>query len=228
MKYLLSIFFTASILVSGVAQKQDFTKAADNDPAATKILDKVSKKYEAYKSIESTFSLEIDIPEEPTQVQKGFMKTQGKKYYVDIDEMTLICDDVNFWMIDKRNKEVQLNDAPDEEEVEDEGMLSPQDFYDFYKKGEYVYALTNALTENGKPVYQIEFKPLDEDSEYSKIRMTIEKKTSVVKRVKVFSKDGSRFTLKINKISPNKSYVKADFVFNKANYKGYHVEDLRM
>jgi len=228
MKYILAIFFSTSLMASGIAQKQDFTKSADNDPAATKILDKVSKKYEAYKSIEADFSLEIEIPEEPVETQKGLMKTQGKKYYVDLSEMTLICDDESFWMVDKRNKEVQENDAPDEEELEDEGMLSPQEFYNFYKKGKYVYALTNALTEDRKPVLQIEFKPLDDDSEYSKIRMTIEKKTSTVKRVKVFSKDGSRFTLKINKLTPNKKFTKADFVLNKSDYKGYHIENVRM
>ena len=225
MKYILAMFFATIITVSTTAQKRDFTKTKDTDPEATKILDKVSKKYEAYKSIEATFSLIIEIPEEPKENQKGVMKTQGEKYNVDLEGMSMICDGESFWMHNKRNEEVQLNDPPEEDE---DGFLSPQEFYSFYKKGDYVYALTNAITENGKPLLQIEFKPLDEDSEYSKIRMTVEKKSSTVKRVKVFSKDGSRFTLKINKLTPNKKFAAADFVFDKSKYPNVHVEDLRM
>lgn len=228
MKYLLAIFFTTSILISGIAQKRDFTKSKDTDPQATKILDKVSKKYEAYKSIEATFSLEIEIPQEPIDKQTGKMMTEGDKYNVDFEAYSMISDGVSLWVHNKRNEEVQWNNVPDEDEIEEEGMLAPQDFYDFYKNGKYVYALTNATYEEGKPVLQIEFKPLDEDSEYSKIRMTIEKKTNVVRRIKVFSKDGSRYTLAIEKLTPNKKFAANDFVFNKSKFPDVHVEDLRI
>lgn len=226
MKYLMAMIFSMTLLVTGFAQKRDFTKGKDTDPQATKILDKVSKKYEAYESIEATFSLEIEIPEEPIDKQKGSMKTQGEKYNVDLEGMSMICDGEKFWVHNKRNEDVQLNDPPDPDEEDD--MLSPQEFYNFYKSGDYVYALTNAIQEKGKALLQIEFKPLDEDSEYSKIRMTIEKKTSTVKRVKVFSKDGSRFTLKIDKLTPNKNFAASDFVFDKSKYPNVHIEDLRL
>ena len=228
MKYLIAMIFTLGILASSFAQKQDFTKAADNDPAATKVLEKVSKKYEAYKSIQATFTLDIEIPEEPVDQQTGKMMTQGEKYNVDFNEYSMISDGKNLWIHSKRNEEVQLNNVPDEEEAAEEGMLAPQDFYSFYKNGKYVYALVNAQREDGKPVVQIEFKPLDGESEYSKIRMTIEQKTSTVKRIKVFSKDGSRYTLTIKDFTPNKKFASTDFKFNKSKFPNVHVEDLRI
>lgn len=217
---MMSTFF----LATGFAQKKDFTKAQDVDPEAQRVLDKVSEKYEAYKSIEATFSLEIEIPEEPVDTQTGKLKQQGEKYNVDLSSYSMICDGENFWVHNKQNKEVQLNDPPEEG---DDEMMAPQDFYSFYKKGKYLYALTNAIVEKGVPLLQIEFKPLEGDSEYSKIRMTIEKKTSAVKRIKVFSKDGSRFTLEIQNFKANKKFTIADFTFDKEKFPGVHIEDLR-
>ena len=225
MKYLIVMIMTTSFLMTGFAQKKDFTKKSDVDPEAKKILDKVSAKYDAYKSIEATFSLKIEIPEEPNDTQAGKLKQEGEKYSVDLNSYSMICDGENYWVHNKQNKEVQLNDPPEEDEEE---MLAPQDFYNFYKNGKYLYALTNAITEKRVPLYQIEFKPLDSDSEYSKIRMTVEKKTSTVRRIKVFSKDGSRFTLEIEKISPNKKFTKADFTFDKSKFPGVHVENLKI
>lgn len=225
MKYLFAITMTILTLSVGFSQKTDFTKSQDIDPAAKKVLDKVSKKYEAYKSIEATFSLKIEVPEEPTDTQTGKLKQKGEMYNVDLSDYSMICDGENFWVHNKRNKEVQLNDPPEEGEEE---MMAPQDFYSFYKKGKYVYALTNAIVEKGVPLLQIEFKPLDPDSEYSKIRMTVEKKTSAVKRIKVFSKDGSRFTLEIQKFKANKTFTKADFTFDKSKFPDVHVENLKM
>ena len=228
MKYIIAIFITASFLVNSFSQKQDFTKTQDNDPEATKILEKISKKYDAYKSIQATFSLEIEIPEEPAEVRKGKMKAQGDKYNVQFSDYAMISDGKSLWVHNKQNEEVQWNDVPDEEEREEEGMLAPQDFYDFYKNGKYVYALTNTSYENKKSVLQIEFKPLDPDSEYSKIRMTVEEKTSTVTRIKIFSKDGSRYTLTILSFTPNKKFAASEFVFDKSKFPNAHVEDLRI
>lgn len=227
MRYLMAIFITFGILGASFAQKQDFTKSADNDPEATRILDKVSAKYEAYKSLEAIFTLKIEIPEEPADVQKGKLMQEGEKYHVDLQEMAMICDGVeNFWVHNKRNEEVQLNDIPEDDESDD--MLAPQEFYNFYKSGKYVYALTNAIVEEGKPLLQIEFKPLSDESEYFKIRMTIEKKTNIVKRVKVFAKDGSKYTLDIEKVTPNKKFAATNFVFNKKKYPNVDIEDLKL
>ena len=46
--------------------------------------------------------------------------------------------------------------------------------------------------------------------------------------MKVFSKDGSKFTLKIESMATNKIYPAEMFVFDKTKYPGVHVEDLRI
>lgn len=57
--------------------------------------------------------------------------------------------------------------------------------------------------------------------------MEVDKKTNEVANIKAFGKDGSRFTLQVNQLTPNKNYDAAYFAFDKSKYPGYHVEDLR-
>lgn len=203
------------------------TSVEEYDPKAKAILDKVQKKYDGYKSLEAAFSLEIELPEQAKQVQKGKMSRKGASYFVDLSgQQAMICDGKSLWIILHKNKEVQINNAPDPKES-DGSILTPESLFNFYKNGKFVYALTNDYVDKGRSLQQIEFKPLDRGSEYSKIRLTIDKKTSEIVSARAFSKDGSRYTFSITKLSPNKTFASNYFAFDKTKYPGYHVEDLR-
>ncbi len=222
-RILLSLLTTT--MVTTLAFAQEYTNADDSDPAAKAVLDQVKKKYESYETVEVNFSLDIEFPEEPLISQKGQLSRSGDKYYMETNDYTALSDGAAIWFIMKNNKEVQINEVPDEDE--DVGLLSPDAMFTFYEKGDYVYILTNEFMENGKPIQQIEFKPLDKFSEYSKLRLTVHKKTKDIIRVKAFSKDGTRYTLKVDKVTPNKTLAASLFVFDANKYPDYHVEDLR-
>jgi outer membrane lipoprotein carrier protein len=81
---------------------------------------------------------------------------------------------------------------------------------------------------DGKKVTQIEFKPLDRDSEYSKMVLYVDEKSKEMAQMKVFSKDGGRYTLKINDIVANKKYAMETFTFDESKFPGIHIEDLRI
>lgn len=51
-----------------------------SDPAAKAVLEKMRKKYEAYGTIEAEFSLEVEVPQQPKQTQKGVLIQQAEKY----------------------------------------------------------------------------------------------------------------------------------------------------
>ncbi|HMO40888.1 MAG TPA: outer membrane lipoprotein carrier protein LolA [Saprospiraceae bacterium] len=219
------------MLLSGMAfalpaqTKTDYNKAADSDPRAKAILDKVQKKYEGYKSLEAAFALDIELPEQPKESQKGKVARSGDKYRVELAGQSVICDGKSIWLIMSSNKEVQINNMPDADE--DTDILSPQSLFNFYQKGKFAYVLVNEYSQGGKAVQEIEFKPLQKNFDYSKIRMTVNKTTSEVLNVKAFGKDGSRFTITISQLVPNKAFTADYFTFDKAKYPGYHVEDLR-
>jgi outer membrane lipoprotein carrier protein len=196
-----------------------------NDPAAKKVLDKVKKKYESYKTMEAGFTLTIELPGQPKEIQRGTISQDGDKFRLEMDQQTIVSDGKNTWVYLKKNNEVQINNA-------DNGgtgdFLTPKELLSRYQKGDFLYSITDKTTENGKAVTLIEFKPKDKKSEYSKMRVSIDEKASTIESIKAFAKDGSRYTFAISKFSPNKKLATDRFTFDTKKYPGVKVEDLRM
>lgn len=222
-KFLLStLIFTC--LTAGMSA-QNYTKREDSDPEAKKILDQVRQKYEAYTSMEATFALEIEIPEQPKETQTGKLARSGNKYHVNFAGQEVFSDGTALYMVLHGNKSVQINDLP--KPGEDTELLSPESIFTFYDNGQFIYSLINTETQAGKVVHIIEFKPTDRSSEYAKLRMVIVKDTKEVVRVQAFAKDGSRYTFLLKQVIPNKKFAAEFFTFAKTKYPGYYVEDLR-
>ena len=208
------------------AQKLPVAKKEISDPEAKAVLEKMRKKYEAYSILEADFSLEIEVPQQPKQTQKGVLTQQGEKYRLKFNERTLVSDGKSVWLHIPKSKEVQINDV--EDDTGEGGISSPQDLLKAYAWKDYLYAITNEFTENGKLVQQIEFKPTTKATDYSKVRLTLDKKTLEIVSIKSFGKDGSRYTLTINKLTPNKTVADSIFTFAKSECPGCKFEDLRV
>lgn len=226
MKQWLSSFAIMLWLAAGLsAQNNQYTSAADSDPEAKAILDKLRKKYDAYQSLEAQFRLEIALPEQPAETQTGTLARDGDKYRMELANYGAISDGTAVWILMHNNKEVQINDMPEADAPT--SILSPEAMLNFYDRGEYAYYLMTEMMENGKLIQQIEFKPLDRYSDYTKLRLTLDKRKTEVVRIKVFSKDGSNYTLWLDQLKPNKSFAGNYFTFDKSQYPDYYVEDLR-
>ncbi len=198
-----------------------------SDPAAKAILEKLRNKYEAFKTVEADFNLTIEIPEEEEEIQTGNLAQDGDKYRLQLNNQAIYSDGKTLWLYLKSNNEVQINNVEDFEE-EDEDFLSPKDLLRIYEQEDFIYGLTNEGYEKGIAIQQIEFKPIDKDSEYAKMRLTIDKKKNQIMRIKAFAVDGARYTMDVTKFKPNLAYKSTDFIFNAKKYPGIHVEDLRI
>jgi outer membrane lipoprotein-sorting protein len=208
-----------------VSAQNTYTKASDSDPKAKVILDKLKATYNGYKSMEVKFDIDLELPNKPKVTQKGTIIQSGTKFQAKMTDQEVFSDGKTTWLYIKKNKEVQIMDAA---EGASSAVMSPKQMMTLYEKGEYVYTIVEERTV-GKDVWvDIEFKPLKKRSEYSKIRLTIDKKANKMVSLRVFSKDGSKYTLKVNSLTPNLKYDPAIFVFNTKSYPGIHIEDLRM
>lgn len=226
MKNILTFLSAFLLLTVGYAQTNNqMVSPSDSDPEAKLLLDKMRNKYQNYRSIQANFDLALAFPNQPVENQKIEILQSAEKYRLEMPGRTIISDGVSIWMILHRNKEVQINNAP--EPGEDQGIMSPQSLFNIYESNEFVYALSNEMKEGNTFVQQIEFKPIDTFSDYSKLRLTLNKSDASFKRIKTFGKDGSQFTLTLNRISPNIKTAATDFVFNKSDYPDYYIEDLR-
>jgi outer membrane lipoprotein carrier protein len=199
--------------------------AAKPDPKAKETLKKMKAQYERYKSVQTNFTMTIEQPGTKPQTLKGKLYEQGKNYRLEMPQQQVISDGNDLWIFLKGQNEVQITDADDSDA---NTIFSPRQLYDLYESKLYDYALSNDTYENGKAIQQIEFKPLDRRSDFSKMRLTLDKKTMQPLNIKVFSKDGSRYTLVIDKILPNQKFDKNIFAFNAKQYPGANIEDLRL
>jgi len=202
---------------------KSYTSNTESDQEAERILQQLRKTYDSYTSMEADFTLEIKLPDQ-TEVQKGKIIQKGDKYRLTLKDQLIISNGSTLWFYLKDNNEVQVNDV-DEEEDE---ILSPAGLLRVYDRKDFVSRLANEGIEDGETVRQIEFKPLDRDSEYSKMRITVSRNSDAIKRIMVFSKDGSRYTLTIDNLTPNKTYSDDTFSFDEADYPKVRVEDLRI
>lgn len=196
-----------------------------SDPEAKKVLDRVRKKYESYKSFEAAFALTIELPGQPKEVQKGTIIQQGDKFRLDMDQQVIASDGKSTWIYLKKANEIQINDADPNGES---GFLTPKDLLNRYQKGDYLFAMVDKLTEKGRVLTQIEFKPKDKTTEYSKLRLSIDEKKTAIESLKAFAKDGSRYTFQITQLTPNKAIPADKFQIRAKDYPGAHVEDLRL
>lgn len=224
MRYILCALFTLSILCVAVAQQ--YTSATESDPQAKAVLDKLRKKYEGFKTLEVEFALDIELPEQPVETQKGTLIQQGQKYRLQLADRLLVSDGKSVWLYLPKHKEVQINDV--EEESEEGVFNSPKDLLAAYQWKNHVYVLTDEFMDNGRLVQQIEFKPLSKNADYAKVRLSIDKKNNEIVSIKTFNKDGSRYTLRILRLSPNKQYPPATFTFDKSQCPDCRFEDLRL
>lgn len=212
-------------LTANISFAQNFTTQADNDPAATAILEKVKAKYQSYKEITADFKLIISFPEEEDLSQAGTLIRQGDMYHLKMPQQEVFCDGQSIAMVLFNNKEVQISDMPEADE--DDNLLTPQSIFNFYDSGKYTYLLVNDISEKGKVLHQIEFKPLDKDSDYFKIRLNVDKKTKDIVRIKAFASDGARYTFILGKTITDQPHENKYFTFNPKMFPGYYVEDLR-
>ncbi|HHM21362.1 MAG TPA: outer membrane lipoprotein carrier protein LolA, partial [Bacteroidetes bacterium] len=176
---------------------QHFTTPADSDPEAKAILEKMRRQYEGYKTLRADFTITLEVPQQPRTAQKGTLVQQGDKYRLQLNGRTVVSDGQSVWLYIEKNKEVQINDV--EEDAEPGTISSPKDLLRAYEWDNYIYVLINEYAENRRVVQQIEFKPRDRNSDYSKIRLTLDKKTMQIVRIKTFGKDGSRYTLTVDR-----------------------------
>lgn len=212
--------------IASFAQNNQFVTAADSDPASTKVLEAMKNQYLGYTSVEAAFTLTIEMPEEDAEIQKGNIQQQDDRYNLTMNDQHIMSDGKLLWYHQVSAKLVQINNVDPDESSEE--MFSPQNFLKFYEDGKFIAAPLTVAKENGKAVRWIELKPVDKDSEYFKFRIALDIKKNDLQSIKAFSRDGSRYTLKIDELTPNKKFTDKTFIFDAKDYPDVDVEDLRV
>jgi len=218
------ILFLCSTVSYPLPAQSQYNSADDSDPQAIKMLQQIGSQYDNNKVHKIDFSLDIELPGQAKESQKGELIQDKDKFILDMEGRKIISDSETVWMYLKELNEVQINDA----DFEDAGEFStPSDIFNLHTSKDFVFVISSSFQEQGIAVTQIEAKPLDKDSDYSKMRLTVQDEGLEVGRLKIFYKDGSRFTMNILSHDANYKLGPHGFIFDATKYPDVHIEDLR-
>ena len=218
-KVFLAVLISVFTIISSNAQAPKGMGKSDAD--AKKILDQVSAKFKAYKSVQAQFVLKIENATGKSLGNKSgnvFMK--GTKYRISASGQEIFSDGSNIWTYEKAANEVTINKIDPTA-----NSITPQKlFTNFYDK-DFLYKLNGVVKEGGKNLQEIELTPIDKSKPFFKVLVYVDKST--IYTTKVFEKTGNRYTYSINNMKTNTAIIDDTFVFDAKKYPGVEVVDLR-
>jgi outer membrane lipoprotein-sorting protein len=213
------------VFVQIQAQKQN----PANDAEAAALIQKVSEKYRSYKNISVGFKLITQRPKlKPEDDDRKYADTlsgqillEGIKFRITIKEQQIICDGKNIWTYIPSDKEVQLNNYEESDDI-----FSPGKIFALYKEG-YLYQIKEKKVLNGKNVTVIEMAPPNKKLTYFKIDIVIDDATLQVLESKIYEKNGVRYIYKLLKQTPNANVAADSFTYDVKKHTGVKLVDLR-
>ena len=190
---------------------------------AKNTLDAVSKKYDGYNTIESTFTYKViqENAEEISDQGKLYLNKSQNKYKIILPTQELISDGKSVWSVLKEDKEVQVSDADNNAQA-----IGPNNIFTFYRSGyKYTAKADEQVSGEGK-LKVIELSPLNVSSNYAKIKLRVNKNNHI-HDVTIYDKSGSKYIYAIKNLYVNDSIDDSNFQFNKSKYPSFEVVDLR-
>jgi outer membrane lipoprotein carrier protein len=196
--------------------------AAQQDPKAGKILDAVSAKYTALKSFQAGFTQTLENPAAKLKQNiNGDVTVSGQKYHLKANGQEVLNDGKNTWTYLKNENEVNISESdPNNQD------MSPAQMYSMYKKG-YKYTYVKSLKDAGVASDLIELSPDNKTNDVFKVQIIVGTADKAIHSVKTFKKNGTRTTFTLKNFKPNVPVTASTFAFDKAQYPGVKVIDLR-
>jgi outer membrane lipoprotein carrier protein len=220
MKKLFTLIGFFSLMAAAQAQGSNPTK---NDPAAKKVLDAVSTKFKSFKAPQASFTYKVENAQgKALSTKKGTVTMKGSKYKVIMDGLEIYSDGKSTWNYDKSSNEVTIDNV----NTAASAMTPQKLFTNFYDK-DFYYKLNGEKKEAGKKLQEIELTPTDKTRPFHKVYILVDKAGNSLYSAKFLDKTGGRYSYTVNSLKPSVSVTDAFFTFNKANYPGVEVVDLR-
>jgi len=209
MKKLLFIVIVAALNMAAFAQ---------TDKKATAILDEVSVKTKAYKTIKIEFTYAMDNAKQKIHDKfKGTLLSKGDKYKLTAAGQDVISDGKTVWTYLKDTKEVQINNVG-----EDDDAFTPTKLLSGYNKD----FKSKFIEEKGNEQF-IELYPLKKGKSFTKVQLTIDKAKKQISKFVIYDRNGSTFTYLVDKFVTDQPIADSVFTFNKAEHPGVEINDMR-
>ncbi|MGV6861056.1 MAG: LolA family protein [Putridiphycobacter sp.] len=190
---------------------------AQTDAKAKGILDKVSAKTKAYKTVTVDFSLAITAPDQSPIKQKGKAYMKGDKYYLSMPDQEIFCNGKKVWTFIKEDNECYVTSI---EDAEDDEFVKPSELLTIWESG-FTYKYNKEMTFAGKQVHEIYLYPKDKKgSKYHTIIVRIDKAKNQVVYAHIKGKDGVHMKYSLTKMVTDTTLPDNKFEFVKSKYPG--------
>ena len=155
-------------------------------------------------------------------MQTGILYLKGSKYKLQIAGQEIISDGVTRWTYVKDANEIQVDNQKN-----NNNSISPTTIFTIYEKG-WQSKYSGEVKVNKVAYQQIELVPTDGNSKnVFKVKLTINKANKTISSAKIYDKNGAIQTISVEKLIPDGGNIESLYVFNKNNYPGSEIVDLR-
>jgi outer membrane lipoprotein-sorting protein len=191
--------------------------AQNHNEKANAALRNLAAKLKNTKQIRIEFTFKLDNKEARVhEEKKGTMWLSGNKYKIMLNGQIIISDGKAIYTYLPQAREVQIS------EPDDEGQsLSPLSILSNYENK---YRIKYIKERKGLLV--VDLLPL-EGSRFYKIRLELQSADNQLKSVTLFEREGNTFTYLVDQFDTQRNADPSIFTFNKNDYPGVEVVDLR-
>ena len=194
-----------------------------SDPEAKKLLDAVSSKFRSYKTASANFSLKIENTEgKLLGNETGVVQMKGDKYRILTADRQIFSDGKTIWAYEIADREVQVTTYDPTSDV-----MTPQRMFTNYYDDNFLYKLNDDHKVGTKYYTQIELTPLDKTNLFFKLLVDVDKATNNIASLKVFEKNGNRYTYVVTSFKANVPLADGLFIFDKKSNPNVEIVDLR-
>lgn len=208
------------LLIAFVFVCTAFNVSAQTDTKAKAILDALSAKLDALETMKFEFSYTMaNTTENINETKTGSIYLKGDKYRLYIADQLIICDGTTIWTVLKEDKEVQINS------VDPTNQNTPNKMLTSYNKN-YKSKFIKEAPKAGIVMQTIDLTPTTTQSFY-KVRLEINKSSNMVYSSTVYDKNGTTYTYLVTNFVENPKVFDSRFTFDKTEYAGYSLNDMR-
>jgi outer membrane lipoprotein carrier protein len=198
------IFITIGLIVSAA-----LIAFAQSDKQAKDILDKVSKQYKSYKTLEVSYSLFTKEKGSKPKVSRenGVLYLKGDKYMMATKDKDIYCNGDTIWTHDKVFGECVI-----ENYSASKSEITPATIFTLHEKG-FNYMLNGEVAIGTEKLYQVDMTPINKKKPYYKVRLAIGKKNNHISRMIMMLRSAD-ITISVNNQKENIDIAESKFRYD--------------
>jgi outer membrane lipoprotein-sorting protein len=198
--------------------------AAQQDPAAREILDRVASSTKQYNTIQVDFKLVVvDHKEDKKSTSSGSVMIKGDKYKLTSAGTTVYFDGKTMWTYVQEDNEVTITE-PDNQD--DNFLSNPAKVFSWYNR-DFKYQYRGETNIDGVIMHEIDLFPKNLDQPYARIKVFITKNKEELAIISSIGKDGVDYSVFLTNLLTNKDFSDTLFTFNPAGKKKVTIVDMR-